>query len=143
MRSALVVANFGLVLWLAGTAAAPASATGEDYELLTVHMDSATVLKRSPAGRVLEFADVLGRRNRCSYGEGGLIKEIGYSNEKGDFTIRFLYTKLGMLTTVVLADHTAVAFRGGRMQPSKARPSSAETYAATLERWLAKKNSGA
>ena len=54
MRSALVVANFGLVLWLAGTAAAPASATGEDYELLTVHMDSATVLKRSPAGRVLD-----------------------------------------------------------------------------------------
>jgi hypothetical protein len=132
----------GLSIWLSGAAGAQAAAGGEDYVLLTVHMDSATVRQRTPAGRVLEFVDVLGRKNRCIYDDHGLIKEIRYSSENGDFTIRFLYTKLGALTTVILADRTAVVFRAGQMQPTGTQPTQAETYAAALERWLAKKNLG-
>jgi hypothetical protein len=114
----------------------------EDYALLTAHVDTSTVRQRSPAGRVLDFVDVLGRQNHCVYDDIGNVREIHYSTEKGDFTTRFIYTKLGQLTTIVLADHTAVVFRAGKMQPAGSKPSLAENYAAALQHWLAQKNLG-
>ena len=119
-----------------------AAGSTEDYALLTAHVDTSTVRQRSPTGRVLDFVDVLGRKNRCVYDEIGNVREIHYSTEKGDFTTRFIYTKLGQLTTIVLADHTAVVFRAGKMQPAAGKPSLAENYAAALQHWLAQKNLG-
>ena len=141
MRTALTVMTCLLAFLQGAARAAQANAAG-DYALLTVHLDTAVVRQRDAAGRVLEFVDVLGRRNRCSYGADGLLHTIRFPTARGEATIRFLYTRLGMLTTVVLEDHTAVSFRGGKMQPAAARASSAELYAEALERWLAKKNGG-
>jgi hypothetical protein len=114
----------------------------EDYALLTTHIDASTVAKRTGEGRVLEFIDVLGRRNRCAYAENGHIKAVRYASAAGDFTIRFVYDKRVELTSIVLADRTVVAFRNGKMQPSSGKPTLAESYAAALEHWLATKNSG-
>jgi YD repeat-containing protein len=124
------------------TSAVAAAGSTEDYVLLTAHVDSSTVRQRSPAGRVIVFVDVLGRKNRCVYDDNGNVQEIRYSTENGDFTTRFIYTKLGQLTTIVLADHAAVVFRAGRMQPAASMPTLAESYAAALQHWLAKKNLG-
>ena len=125
-----------------GAGANPATAdVREDYALLTTHIDASTVAKRTAEGRVLEFIDVLGRRNRCAYAENGRIKAIRYASAAGDFTIRFGYNKRAELTSIVLADRTVVVFRDGRVQPSAAKPSLAESYATALEHWLAKHNS--
>jgi hypothetical protein len=132
----------GLALWLLGTCGLHAAAALENYALLAAHVDSATVRERTAAGRVLVFVDVLGRKNRCVYGDDGNVAEIHFASSEGDFTTRFIYTKLGQLTTIVLADHTAVVFRAGKMQPSGAKPTLAESYAAALEHWLKQKNLG-
>ncbi|MGH8263088.1 MAG: hypothetical protein ACRET4_06400, partial [Steroidobacteraceae bacterium] len=51
----------------------------DDYVLLTAHIDSSMVRKRSAESRVLEFVDVLGRNNRCAYNADGRVREIRYS----------------------------------------------------------------
>lgn len=135
-------AIFALLCWLSLISVAPAASSSEDYALLTAHVDSSSVRQRSPAGRVLVFVDVLGRKNRCVYDETGNVREIHYSTENGDFTTRFIYTKLGQLTTIVLADHSAVVFRAGRMQPAGSKATLAERYAAAVQHWLAQKNPG-
>jgi YD repeat-containing protein len=135
-------AALGFALWLLGICSLHAAPAPEDYALVTAHVDSAIVRERSAAGRVLVFVDVLGRKNRCVYGDDGNVTEIHYASSEGEFTTRFIYTKLGQLTTIVLADHTAVVFRAGKMQPSGAKPTLAESYAAALEHWLKQKNLG-
>jgi len=114
----------------------------EDYVLLTAHIDASMIHKRSAEGRVLEFVDVLGRKNRCTYDEDGRIREIHYSSVAGDFKVRFTHDKRGELTSMKLADGTIVLFRGGRMMPSTGKASLAENFAAALEHWLAKSNAG-
>jgi hypothetical protein len=138
MRGAWV----GLAIFLGAAGNLHAAQVREDYVLLTAHIDSATVRKRTAEGRVLEFVDVIGRKNRCVYAENGRVKEIRFSSEYGDFTTRFIYDKRDELTTIVLADSTAVQFREGKMRPAAAKPTLAESYAAALEHWLAKNNSG-
>ena len=125
------------------TQARPAAADArDDYVLLTAHIDSSMVRKRSAEGRVLEFVDVLGRKNRCAYDDDGRIREIRYSSAAGDFKVRFMHNKRGELTSMKLADGRIVLFRGGRMMPSTGKASLAENYAAALEHWLAKSNAG-
>jgi hypothetical protein len=114
----------------------------EDYALLTAHVDSSMIRKRTAEGRVLEFVDVLGRKNRCTYDDNGHIRDVSYSTEAGDFRTRFVYNKRGDLTSMVLGDQTVVLFRSGRMMASTGKPSLAESYAAALEHWLSKNNSG-
>jgi YD repeat-containing protein len=138
MRSLILMVG-ALLTVLAGPGSAAAR---EDYALLTAHIDSSMIRKRSAEGRVLEFVDVLGRKNRCAYDDDGHISDIRYSTEAGDFKTRFVYNKRGELTSLVLADQTTVLFRGGRMMASTGKPSPAESYAAALEHWLSKNNAG-
>lgn len=133
---------FGLLCLAMLASGLAAAGPTEDYALLTAHVDSSSVRQRTPAGRVAEFMDVLGRKNHCVYDENGNVREIRYSTANGDFTTRFIYTKLGQLTTIVLADHAAVLFRAGRMQPAGSKPTLAENYAAALQHWLVQKNLG-
>ena len=131
-----------LSLFMVAHAQPAAADAREDYVLLTAHIDSSMVRKRSAEGRVLEFVDVLGRKNRCAYDDDGRIREIRYSSEAGDFKVRFMHNKRGELTSMKLADGTIVLYRGGRMMPSTGKASLAENYAAALEHWLAKSNAG-
>jgi YD repeat-containing protein len=131
-----------LALFMVTQARAAAADARDDYVLLTAHIDSSMVRKRSAEGRVLEFVDVLGRKNRCAYDEDGRIREIRYSSAAGDFKVRFMHNKRGELTSMKLADGTIVLFRGGRMMPSTGKASLAENYAAAIEHWLAKSNAG-
>ncbi|HZF16888.1 MAG TPA: hypothetical protein VE046_13190 [Steroidobacteraceae bacterium] len=138
MRSSI----FAVAVLFAALARTGLADPGEDYVLLTAHVDSSMVRKRTEAGRVLEFIDVLGRKNRCAYDDGGRIHDIRYSTEAGDFRMRFVHNKRGDLTSMVLADQTIVLFRNGRMLASTGKPSLAENYAAALEHWLSKNNAG-
>lgn len=138
MRSPILMVA-ALLTMLAGPGSADPR---EDYALLTAHVDSSMIRKRSAEGRVLEFVDVLGRKNRCTYYDDGHIQDIRYSTEAGDFKTRFVYNKRGELTSMVLGDQTVVLFRGGRMLASTGKPSFAESYAAAFEHWLSKHNSG-
>jgi len=138
MRSVMIM----LAAMLGAVANLAQAQVREDYALLTTHVDAATIAKRTAEGRVLEFVDVLGRKNRCAYTERGRVKAVSYSSESGDFTIRFVHNKREELTSIVLADRTIVLFRSGKMQPSTGKPSLAESYAAALEHWLARNNSG-
>jgi YD repeat-containing protein len=131
-----------LALFVVALAQPAAPDAREDYVLLTAHVDSSMVRKRTAEGRVLEFVDVLGRKNRCAYDDDGRIHEIRYSTESGDSRLRFMHNKRGELTSMKLADGTIVLFRGGRMMPSTGKASLAESYAAALEHWLAKNNAG-
>lgn len=135
--------TIGLLALLALAVSQPAEADArEDYVLLTAHADSAMVRKRSPEGRVLEFVDVLGRKNRCAYDGQGRIDHIRYATESGDYQIRFVHNKRGELTSMVLADGTIALFRNGSLMPSTGKASAAESYAAALEHWLSKHNGG-
>jgi hypothetical protein len=138
MRGAMVL----LAALLTIATAAIAAGVREDYALLGAHVDSSLIRKRTPEGRVLEFVDVLGRKNRCIYRDDGRVGEIRYSTEAGDFAVLMRYNKRGELTSMRLADGTIVLFRDGSMRPSTGKASLAENYAAALEHWLSKSNSG-
>jgi len=135
-------AMFVLAALLTASTGLLAADVREDYALLAAHADSSLIRKRTAEGRVLEFVDVLGRKNRCIYRDDGRVSEIRYSTESGDFTTRLKYNKRGELTSIVLADGTIVLFRDGGMRASTGKPSLAEQYAAALEHWLSKNNSG-
>ncbi len=131
-----------LALFVMALARPAAADAREDYALLTAHVDASMVHRRSADGRVFEFVDVLGRKNRCAYDENGRIRDIRFSSAAGDFRVRFVHNKRGELTSMKLADGTVVLFRAGRMMPSTGKASLAENYAAALEHWLAKSNAG-